>query len=82
LGNAIRNGQSLVNAGSIVGCISLLCAVYVGWFMLPTATKRVAEAYAESAWMAFLSVSQGEPAANPEPIPAGQDFIRVDPAAL
>lgn len=82
LGNAIRNGQSLVNAGSIVGCISLLCAVYVGWFMLPTATKRAAEAYAESAWMAFLNVSQGEPAANPEPIPAAQDFIRVDPAAL
>ena len=82
LGDAIRNGQSLVNAGSIVGCISLLCAVYIGWFMLPTATKRVAEAYAESAWMAFLNVSQGEPAANPEPIPAAQDFIHVDPAAL
>jgi hypothetical protein len=82
LGSAVRSGQSLVNAGSIVASISLLCAVYVGWFMLPTATKRVAEAYAESAWMAFLYLSQGEPAANPEPIPAAQDFIHVDPAAL
>jgi hypothetical protein len=82
LGNAARNGQSLVSAGSIVGCISFLCAIYVGWLVLPTATRRVAEAYAESAWMAFLNVSQGEPAANPDPIPAAQDFIRVDPAAL
>lgn len=82
LGNAIRTSQSLVNPGSIVGSISFLCAVYVGWFTLPTATKRFAEAYAESAWMAFLHLSQGEPAANREPIPAARDYIRVDPAAL
>jgi hypothetical protein len=82
LGNAIRTNQSLLNPGSIVGCLSLLCAVYVGWFMLPTATKKVAEAYAESAWMAFLKVSQGEPAANPEPAPASRGYIRVDPATL
>jgi hypothetical protein len=82
IGNAIRTHQSLVNAGSVVGCISLLCAVYVGWFMLPTATKRVAEAYAESTWMAFLHISQGEPAANPEPISRARDSVPVDPAAL
>jgi hypothetical protein len=81
LGNAIRTGQSLVNAGSIVGSISFLSAVYVGWFALPTATNRVAEAYAESAWMAFLHLSQGEPATDAEPIPPAQDYTRVDPAA-
>jgi hypothetical protein len=82
LGNAIRINQSLLNPGSIVGCLSLVCAVYVGWFMLPTATKRVAEAYAESAWMAFLNVSQGEPAANLEPNAVTRDYIRVDQALL
>jgi hypothetical protein len=81
LGFALRTSQSLVNPGSIVGSISLLCAIYVGWFVLPAATKRVADAYAESAWMAFLHLSQAEPAANPAPVPA-QDYIRVDPAAL
>lgn len=82
LANATRTHQNLLNPGSVVGCISLLCAVYVGWFMLPTGTKRVAEAYAESEWMAFLHLSRSEPAANPEPIPPAQDFIHVDPAAL
>jgi hypothetical protein len=82
LGFALRTGQSLINPGSIVSSISLLCAFYLGWFMLPTATKRVADAYAESAWMAFLHLSQGEPAANLPPIPAARDYIRVDPAAL
>ena len=82
LGNAIRTSQSLIDPGSIVGCLSLFCAIYVGWFILPTATKKVAEAYAESAWMAFLNVSQSEPAANPELAPAGRGHVGVDPAAL
>jgi len=82
LGNTARTSQSLLNPGSIVGCLSLLCSVYVGWFMLPNATKRVAEAYAESAWMAFLNLSQAEPAANPAPNPAARGYIRVDPATL
>jgi len=79
---AIRTSQSLINAGSIVSALSLACALYVGWFVLPSATKRVAEEYAESAWMAFLHLSQGEPAANVAQIPAARDHIRVDPAAL
>lgn len=80
LGNAIRNSQNLVNPGTSVGCLSLICAVYVGWFLLPTATKKVAEAYAESAWMAFLNVSQGEPVASQQTIPATRSYIRPDPA--
>jgi hypothetical protein len=82
IANALRTGQSVVNAGSIVGLLSLVCAVYVGWAVLPAGTKSVANEYAESAWMAFLHLSQAEPAHNSEPIPAAQDFIRVDPAAL
>lgn len=82
VGNAVRSGQTLFNPGSIVGIISLVCAIYLGWIVLPSATKRSAEAYAESAWMAFLDLSRNEPAAHQEPIPANQNYIRVDPAAL
>lgn len=54
-----RTGGGLLNPASAVALVSLFCAVYVGWFVLPEATKRVADEYAEKAWMAFLSVSQG-----------------------
>jgi hypothetical protein len=77
--NAVRTGQSLINPGSIVGVVSFSCAVYVGWFLLPNGTKRAADEYAESAWIAFLHLSQREPA-KPEPAPADPDYIKVDPA--
>jgi hypothetical protein len=59
--NAMRTGQPIVNAGSIVGLLSFLCAIYVGWLLLPKGVKSVADAYAESAWLAFLLVSKTEP---------------------
>lgn len=58
LANAVRTGQSVINPGSIVGFLSFLCALYVGWFVLPNGTKRVADGYAESAWMEFLHTSR------------------------
>jgi hypothetical protein len=66
---ALRAVQSLINPGSIVGMLSFVCAVYVGWFLLPSGTKRVADGYAESAWMAFLRISRDEP--TPEASHAG-----------
>jgi len=66
LANALRTTQSLINPGSIVSLLSLACALYVGWFVLPSATKRVADEYAESAWMAFLHLSQAQPSKQEE----------------
>lgn len=45
--------------------------LYVGWFTLPDATKRVADEYPEKAWMAFLSVSK-------EPARRQQDAVKVE----
>jgi hypothetical protein len=59
--NATRTGQGLINPGSIIGLMSLACALYAGWFLLPNGTKRVAEGYAETAWMEFLRISRDEP---------------------
>jgi len=42
------------NPAVLVSCLSLACAGYVGWRVLPKATKRIAERYAELAWMSFL----------------------------
>ncbi|MFZ3275278.1 MAG: hypothetical protein WA182_00095 [Candidatus Sulfotelmatobacter sp.] len=78
--NAIRTGQSLVNPASIVALLSFACALYVGWFLLPKGTKSVADEYAESAWMAFLHTSQAQPAKT-EPVRAGMDYIKIDPAS-
>jgi hypothetical protein len=56
--NALRTGQNPVNPGSIVGLLSLACALYVGWLVLPNGTKSVADGYAEAAWMEFLRISR------------------------
>lgn len=53
-----RTGAGLVNPAFGVASVSFFCAVYVGWFVLPDATKRVADEYAEKAWMAFLSITK------------------------
>lgn len=49
-----RTGTGVLNPASAIGCLSVVCAVYIGWLILPSATKRISEEYAESAWMAFL----------------------------
>ena len=56
--NALRTGQGVINPGSIVGLLSFACALYAGWFLLPDGTKRVADGYAETAWMEFLRISR------------------------
>lgn len=50
----IKTGHGPMNPAAVMDCLSLLCAVYVGWAILPGATKLVADGYAEAAWMAFL----------------------------
>ncbi len=53
-----RTGAGLLNPAAAIGGLSLMCAVYTGWAILPNATKRTAESYAELAWLAFLQISE------------------------
>jgi hypothetical protein len=54
----VSTGRGVLNPGSAIGCLSFLIAAYIGWAILPNATKRVGETYAETAWMAFLRTAQ------------------------
>ena len=47
-------GPGLLSPASAFGILSFVCAIYFGWAVLPNATKRIADRYAELAWMAFL----------------------------
>lgn len=60
--HAAVTGGGVVNPALIVSCLSLVCALYVGWFILPKLTKRIGESYAEFAWMAFLELSERQAA--------------------
>ena len=51
------NHSGFLNPAVVVSCLSLVTAGYVGWHVLPKATKRTAERYAELAWTTFLQVS-------------------------
>jgi hypothetical protein len=51
-------GSGFLNSAVIVSCLSVVCAVYVGWCLLPSATKRIADRYAELAWTTFLQLSE------------------------
>jgi len=55
--HSATNHLGLVNPAMVVSCLSLFAAGYVGWRVLPKATKRTAERYAELAWTTFLQVS-------------------------
>jgi hypothetical protein len=55
---SLKVSGSILNPASVIGCLVFLCAVAVGWAVLPGTTKRVADGYAEAAWMAFLRLSQ------------------------
>jgi hypothetical protein len=55
--HAAQTGNSIINVASAIGGFSLLCAICVGWLILPKATKRIAERYAEQAWLSFLQTS-------------------------
>jgi hypothetical protein len=52
--HGIRAGHTPINPATVMDFVSLLCAGYMGWGVLPGATERAADQYAESAWMAFL----------------------------
>lgn len=64
-----KTGGNVFNFASTIGALSLICAVYVGWLLLPGATKRVADGYAEAAWTAFLSMAGKESQATATSIP-------------
>jgi hypothetical protein len=57
---AVRMGAAILNPASAIGFLSLVSALYVGWYILPSATKRIGEGYAESAWMAFVQIATEE----------------------
>jgi hypothetical protein len=57
-------GANPLNPASAIGFLSLISAVWVGWLVLPVATKRIADAYAESAWMAFLRIAEEQKSAR------------------
>jgi hypothetical protein len=50
--------SGFLNPAVVVSCLSVACALYVGWRVLPKATKRIAERYAELAWTTFLELSK------------------------
>jgi hypothetical protein len=54
---SIRIGGNALNPASAVASLSLICSIYVGWFVLPELTRRVGESYAETAWLQFEHLS-------------------------
>ena len=50
--------SGFLNPAVVVSCLSLVCAGYVGWRVLPKASKHIAERYAELTWMTFLQLSK------------------------
>ena len=59
-----RTGTGLFNPASAITFLSFICAVCIGWVILPGLTKRIADTYAETSWMAFLHVNE-KPQTNP-----------------
>jgi hypothetical protein len=53
-----KTGGGPLNPASAMNCLAFVCAAYIGWAILPSATKRVADGYAESTWLAFLRKSE------------------------
>jgi hypothetical protein len=60
MGYAAKTGGGILNPAAALGLISIGCALYVGWSILPGAARRSGEAYAESAWIAFLRTSTSD----------------------
>jgi hypothetical protein len=53
----LQFGGNTYLLGIVVDSIEILCSIIVGWHYLPLLTKTAANRYAESAWSAFLVVS-------------------------
>jgi hypothetical protein len=58
-----QSGAKLLNPAVVIGFFAFACAMYIGWVVLPSTTKRIADGYAESAWMAFVQLSQEQKSA-------------------
>jgi hypothetical protein len=56
----VKTSEGILNPASAIGLLSLICAVYAGWAILPNAAKRTAESYAELSWTAFLQRSKSD----------------------
>jgi hypothetical protein len=54
------SGRGAFNPASVVDGSVLACALYASYLVLPNSVKRIAELYAESAWMSFLYTCEEE----------------------
>jgi hypothetical protein len=63
---ALKTGRSIMNAASLIGFLSLACATYIGWVVLPRITKLIADRYGELAWLAFLQSSSNNLTSQPD----------------
>jgi hypothetical protein len=55
-----RVGAGAFNVGTAVEVALAAAAAYGGWSLLPSATKRIADGYANAAWIALLHSSETE----------------------
>jgi hypothetical protein len=53
-----HRGDSSSACPTAICALSVLAAIYLGWFVLPGATKRIAETYAGLAWTSFLRTAE------------------------
>jgi hypothetical protein len=63
---AFKSGTTLLNPAVTIALLAFVGAVYVEWSVLPDTTKRIADRYAELAWMDFLQISQERSQAVPK----------------
>jgi hypothetical protein len=60
---AMQTGARALNLASAICFLSLVCSIYVGWFVLPNTVKRIGDTYADTAWMSILQHSSQKAAA-------------------
>jgi len=58
--HGLRTNAGFLNPATTITSLAVVCAWYIGWAVLPEATKRIADGYAELAWIAFLRLSEEE----------------------
>lgn len=64
----VRHGSGPANPASLINAICFGFAIYLGWGVLPSATREAGEQYAESAWLAFLRKAQESKYATAVPV--------------
>jgi len=60
-----QTGAGILNVATSIELSFVACSAYYGWKLLPDATRRVADAYAEAAWLAFVDLAEQADAASP-----------------